>query len=169
MAISADVLRNHLEYTTWANKRLVDTAAALSPEELTRDFQTADHSVLGTLAHVYAADRVWLARVTNATPGPFITDADRSLSVLVHDWPALLERWRQWALSVTTESTAAVISYKDLKGNPYTQPLWQIVLHVVNHGTHHRGQVSGFLRAMGHQPPPLDLMAFHRAQAAARA
>jgi uncharacterized damage-inducible protein DinB len=40
--------------------------------------------------------------------------------------------------------------------------LWKIVLHVVNHGTHHRGQASGFLRAMGHVPPPLDLIAYYR-------
>src|SRR5690349_11124447 len=119
MAISADVLRNHLEYTTWASRRLLDTAAGLSQEELARDFQTADRSVVGTLAHIYAADRVWLARVTNAPPGPFITDADRSLPVLVHDWPALLERWRKWASSLTDEATGAATSYKDLKGNPH--------------------------------------------------
>lgn len=169
MAISADTLRNHLEYTSWASKRLVDAAAGLSPEQLARDFQTADHSIVGTLAHVYAADRVWLARITNASAGPFITDADRNLAVLARDWPALLDRWRQWAAPLTDEAVAATVSYKDLKGNAYTQRVWQIVLHVVNHGTHHRGQVSGFLRAMGHTPPPLDLMAFYRAQAAATA
>ena len=43
---------------------------------------------------------------------------------------------------------------------------WQIVTHVVNHGTHHRGQVSGFLRTMGHTPPPLDLSFYYREQAA---
>ena len=53
-------------------------------------------------------------------------------------------------------------SYKDLKGNPYTTPYWQIILHVVNHGTHHCGQVSGFQRSLGHAPPPLDLMAYYR-------
>src|SRR5690349_21052798 len=88
MAISADILRNHLEYSAWASQRLLDMAAGLSKEELTRDFQTADHSVLGTLVHVYAADRIWLARVTNAPPGAFLTEADYSLSVLVNDWPA---------------------------------------------------------------------------------
>jgi uncharacterized damage-inducible protein DinB len=36
------------------------------------------------------------------------------------------------------------------------------VLHVVNHGTHHRGQVAGFLRTMGHAPPALDLIAYYR-------
>jgi uncharacterized damage-inducible protein DinB len=53
------------------------------------------------------------------------------------------------------------ISFEDMRGNPFTKPVWQIVLHVVNHGTHHRGQVSGFLRAMGHTRPPLDLMEYY--------
>ncbi len=55
-----------------------------------------------------------------------------------------------------------MIEYKDLKGNPYQSPLWQIVLHLVNHGSHHRGQVSGMLRALGKTPPPLDLIAYYR-------
>jgi len=169
MPISADTLRNHLEYTTWASKRLLDAVAGLSPEQLTRDFQTADRSIVGTLAHIYAGDRVWLARVTNATPSSFISDADRDLSVLKCEWPALLDRWRQWAAPFADQDILAPVSYKDLKGNAYSQPVWQIVLHVVNHGTHHRGQVAGFLRAMGQTPPPLDLMAFYRAQAAAAA
>lgn len=63
---------------------------------------------------------------------------------------------------MTDEQALAGVSYKDLSGNPWTTPLWQIVLHVVNHGTHHRGAVSGFLRAMGHPPPALDLMAYYR-------
>jgi len=169
MSISVDLLRNHLDYTAWASKRLVDAAAPLSKDDLTRDFQTADHSILGTLVHVFAADRIWLARVTGAAAGPFVTEADHSLSVLAADWPVLYERWRQWAQSLTEERCEANISYQDTKGNPYTQPLWQIILHVVNHGTHHRGQVSGFLRSLGHTPPPLDLSTYFRSQVAARA
>jgi uncharacterized damage-inducible protein DinB len=49
-----------------------------------------------------------------------------------------------------------------MKGRPWKQPLWQLVLHVVNHGTHHRGQVSGFLRSLGHTPPILDPIYFYR-------
>ena len=71
MATLADVLRNHLNYTAWASSRLVDAASALNPQELTRDFGTADHSVLGTLAHVYAADRVWLGRIEGNPPARF--------------------------------------------------------------------------------------------------
>jgi len=81
---------------------------------------------------------------------------------MVGDWPALYERWKDWAAGLTGEAAAAEVSYRDMRGNPWRQPLGQLVLHAVNHGTHHRGQVSGFLRAMGHTPPKLDLVLYYR-------
>jgi len=72
------------------------------------------------------------------------------------------DRWREWAATLTEERAGSVLDYKDLKGNAWRQPVWQLILHVVNHATHHRGQVSGFLRAMGHTPPPVDLIAYYR-------
>jgi len=166
MSVSADALRMHLAYTAWASRRLVDAVARLSPEELKRDFQTADHSVLGTLVHVFAADRIWLGRVTGSPSGPFVSDADHSLTVLQNDWPALMRRWGQFASELTDHSAKDMVAYRDTQGNSFERPLWQLILHVVNHGTHHRGQVSGFLRTMGHTPPSLDLTAYYREQAA---
>jgi uncharacterized damage-inducible protein DinB len=163
MEFNANALRTHLDYTNWASTRLVEAANALREEELTRDFGTADHSVLGTLVHVYAADRVWLGRIRGNQPARFLDpEKDMRLDVLRSDWPRLLGEWRSWAAGLTDESLSAPLQYKDLKGNPYEAPLCQIVLHVVNHATHHRGQAAGFLRAMGHPPPPLDLMAYYR-------
>jgi uncharacterized damage-inducible protein DinB len=167
MHIAADLLRMQLDYNAWANRRLVDAAAQLSPEELTRDFRTADHSVLDTLVHVFGAERLWLARLKGDTHPGFITDADRDLAVLQNDWPALQERWNLWATDITDDAAGGLISYRDMKGHPWTQPLWKLVLHVVNHGTHHRGQVSGFLRTLGHTPPPLDLVYYYRDREAA--
>jgi uncharacterized damage-inducible protein DinB len=161
MPISADSLRDHIEYSAWASCRLLEATARLSPEELTRDFGTSDRSVLGTLAHVFGADRVWLLRVTGR-PQHGLTDADRELPTIQRDWPAVHDGWREWSSGLTDESLLTVLDYTDLRGNPWKQSLWQIVLHVVNHGTHHRGQVSGFLRSMGHTPPALDLIAYYR-------
>lgn len=84
------------------------------------------------------------------------------LAMLRSDWPALLERWKQWGALLAEDSIHRDISYKSTKGDAFVTPTWQIVLHVVNHGTHHRGQVSGFLRAMGRIPPSLELTAFYR-------
>jgi uncharacterized damage-inducible protein DinB len=160
--ISADTLRLHVAYTTWATSRLLDAAATLTSEELTRDFESSEKSVAGTLAHIYAADRVWMGRLQGVNPKLYVNDEDRDLVVLSHAWPALLKQWKTWAGALTDEFVHNKVDYTNPKGNPDITPQWQIVLHVVNHGTHHRGQVSGFLRAMGKVPPPLDLMAFYR-------
>lgn len=160
--MSPDLLRTHIDYSAWASRRLVDAASRLSPAELSRDFQTADRSILGTLVHLYAADRLWLSRLNGGPHPGFVTDADRHLAVLENDWPALYQRWKDWARGITPESAVASVSYNDMRGNPWSQALWQLILHVVNHGTHHRGQVSGFLRSLGHPPPPLDLVVYYR-------
>jgi uncharacterized damage-inducible protein DinB len=165
MSVSVATVGTHIDYHAWATRRLMDAVEGLSDEELGRDFGTADKSVLDTLVHVYAADRLWLGRILgHPNPGfaGFITPADRSLAVLQKDWPALLEGWKQWAAGLTEERALEPLSYADLKGGARKEPLWQIVFHVVNHGTHHRGQVSGFLRTMGRVPPGLDLIIYYR-------
>lgn len=161
--ITTDLALMHFDFAAWAAARLVGAAAKLSEEELTRDFKHADKSVLGTLVHTFAADRVWLARVRGQVPGRFLDPArDMHLPVLQSDWPAVYAGWTEYLKMQTNESLLQRISYKDLKGNPWETPLWQIVLHVVNHGSHHRGQVSAMLRAMGHAPPDVDLIYYYR-------
>jgi len=162
MPVSVDTLRLQLDYSAWASQRLMDAAAKLSEEELMRDFKTADKTVLDTLVHVYAADRIWLSRVTAEPRATFVDPADRDLTLLQTEWPALQQRWNLWLRDFKDDDALRVIFYKDMKGREYSQPVWQILLHLVNHGTHHRGQVSGFLRAMGQTPPPLDLIAYYR-------
>jgi uncharacterized damage-inducible protein DinB len=158
----ADVIRNQLEYSAWAGARLLAAARRLTPEQLNRDFATADRSVLGTLVHIFGADRVWLARMQELPNPVYTTERDHSLEVLETEWPVLHQQWRRWAASLTDDSVARELAYSDMKGRPWKQPLWQLLLHVVNHATHHRGQISGFLRAMGHTPPPLDMTAYYR-------
>jgi uncharacterized damage-inducible protein DinB len=102
---------------------------------------------------------VWLVRIRGGVqewPG------NPALDELASRWSAVFRDWQGWAAGLSDSAVTERISYRDLKGNPWITPVWQIVLHVVNHGTHHRGQVSGFLRSMGKTPPPLDLIAFYR-------
>jgi len=163
MLISAEVLRTHLDYSAWASKRLVDALEPLSSGELWRDFGTADKSVVGTLVHTFAADRIWMARVEGNVPARFTDPAqDMHVHVLRDEWPKVYDLWKQWAANLTGEGAHQLLTYQNLKGDSFQTPIWQVVLHVVNHGTHHRGQVAGFLRSMGHTPPVLDLIAYYR-------
>ena len=162
MLISVEVLQSHIDYTAWASQRLVEAATHLNAEELTHNFGTADKSVLGTLVHTFAADRIWMGRIDGQIPARFLeVEKDMHMHVLRDDWPLLHNRWKAWAASLTDKAAHAVLAYKNMKGDSFESPLWQIVLHVVNHGTHHRGQAAGFIRSMGHTPPPLDLIAYY--------
>jgi len=162
MSLFAESLRTEIDYSAWAAQRLVRAAAELTPEQLTHDFKTADHSVLETLVHTFASERLWLSRLSGSPHPGFVTDADRHLSVLQKDWPTLNDRWREWGAGLTEESLSAPLVWTDLKGRQWSQPVWKLLLHVVNHSTHHRGQVVGFLRSFGHTPPATDLTVFYR-------
>ncbi len=165
MPVSTGILTQHIDYSAWATQHLLRAAAQLSGEELNRDFGTADKSVLGTLVHIFGADRVWLRRVLRQETGGFPTVEERSLPFLEAAWPNVHSEWKQWAGRLSPEALERPVAYRDIKGREHESLPWEIVLHLVNHGTHHRGQVSGFLRAMGKTPAPLDLIAFYRGRA----
>src|SRR5690348_7979712 len=136
MAVSAEVLRQHLDYTAWATGRMMRAVEQIPAEHLNHDFQTSDRTVLGTLVHVFGADRVWLRRILGEPVTAFLTDEDRHLSTLQREWPVVLNRWKEWAHTLDDEKARAKVSFTDMKGNPFSSASWEIVLHVVNHGTH---------------------------------
>jgi uncharacterized damage-inducible protein DinB len=55
-----------------------------------------------------------------------------------------------------------VITYRAMNGSPYANPLGELLRHVVNHGTYHRGQVATLLRQLGVKPPQTDLILYYR-------
>ena len=163
MVISAEVLRNHICYTQWATRRLLKCASDLSADELMRDFGTADGSVIGTLNHIFRSVRGWLKRLKGERVGPIHGSPENlNLEGLTSQWPPLHDQWSDWSEALDDSLSDQLFTFVDAKGQQSTQPTWQVVFHVVNHATHHRGQVSGFLRALGKTPPPLDFIAFVR-------
>jgi uncharacterized damage-inducible protein DinB len=115
------------------------------------------------MAHLYASEKNWLARMQEGTASiQHRTTEDNQLEILLPNWTEVQESWKAWASQLPSAAPDQVMEYFDLKGRKWAQPLWQILLHVVNHSTHHRGQISGFLRALGKTPPPLDFIVFVR-------
>jgi uncharacterized damage-inducible protein DinB len=162
MHVTPDTLRLHIDYTIWASRKLLEAADGLTPDELTRDFGTADKSVLGTLLHVYGGDWVWIERMEGRSPVNRPYDQTAGMETLQTEWPRVWERWIACAGALKSQTAESEISYLTFKGDPYTTPVWQVILHVVNHGTHHRGQAAGFLRSLGKTPPVLDLTYYYR-------
>jgi uncharacterized damage-inducible protein DinB len=163
--MTAEEARQHLRYSTWASRRLLDAAQKLDSEQLHRDLGVPNKSVHGTLAHILMADRVWLARVS----GRVLANPMEQTEAIEAEWPRVLEQWETRANTLTDNDLTQVIAYKNLKGSPFETPLAQIVMHVVNHATMHRGQVMAMFRQLGVAPPETDLIVFYREQRSARA
>lgn len=148
-------LRLHISYSGWASRKLLDAALALSEEDQRREVGVSHKSLIGTLEHIFLADRIWFAR----TVDPNVLEGDQALAVA---WPRLQTRWEEWAAALTPEDLLRVVDYTDMRGNLHSTPVWQILLHVVNHATLHRGQVMSLLRQLGVAPPATDLIFYYR-------
>jgi len=162
MSLTTELIQDHLRYTEWADARLLTAAGELTQEQLQHDFGTADHSIIGTLAHVFGADRIWLGRLRQPQTVTLLEPHEVDLRYLTAAWPNVIHDWEALAGVWTADDLSVRVEYKTLNGTPYSTPRWQVILHLVNHATHHRGQVAGFLRALGVKPPGLDLVAFYR-------
>ena len=111
--------------------------------------------------HVHRAERIWIKRLQNEK-ADFKVEGDDTLAALQKNWPEMRYGWTEWIRVISDDALNGDIQYSDLKGNAWTQPFSTIIMHVTNHSSHHRGQAVGFIRAMGHQPPNVDLITFSR-------
>jgi uncharacterized damage-inducible protein DinB len=149
-----------LEYHHWATNLTVTAAKALTLEQFTRDLGSSFPSVRDTLVHVFSADRAWLGRLEGQSPPRANASDYADLASLLEVWEPVLQRWP--VLVASLGNPEQVIEYKSFAGDPFTNPLGQIVRHVVNHGTYHRGQVATMLRQLGAQAVSSDLISFYR-------
>src|SRR5688572_24470308 len=114
--VDKSVLDGHLAYTAWATNHLLKAVAAIPAEQLAHNFKTADRSIIGTLAHIFAADRLWLDRVHGRRRSTFIEECDRDLVVLQGEWPALFAEWRRWVAAYPDARLGEPIAYVDMAG-----------------------------------------------------
>jgi uncharacterized damage-inducible protein DinB len=155
--MTADEARTHLRYTRWASRKVFDAARQLSAEDLTRSTGISHTSILGTLSHIHFADRIWYSRLIDPAE-PVLENAD--LPTLETRWPQIQGKWEAWAAPAADADLQRAIRYSTPDGKLYSTTASQVVLHVVNHATLHRGQIVGMIRQLGIRPPATDFM-FH--------
>ena len=161
--MKSNLMIAHLRYNQWATARLLEAAKPLTNEEFKRDLRSSHGSVHGTLVHIYQADQIWFARLMGHETGLLSAyQPPDDLEAFQQDWLGIHELYLEWSDDLTPDGWTQEIGYRNTKGEPFRTPAWQIVLHVVNHATYHRGQVAGMLRQLGHAPPGTDLITYYR-------
>lgn len=127
------------DYDRWANLRLVETAAALDRQDI--------------LVHILQAQIIWLCRI-EGTPEWEASFDDYSLHL-----DRSIGRWKRLLLGA---ELGRVISYRNSRGEQYDNSITEIVRHVINHGTYHRGHLRGIAGEKGIDFPDTDYILFLR-------
>ena len=152
------------DYSQWANGRLVEAAAKLTPEQFAAPYPATYGSLRGMLVHILVSYSVWLGRCRDGRmPSSFPEHAE------FPDAAAFAERFlaKQTELHAYLETLSEAdlqrkVSYVTSKGAAYENTLWHIMAHVFNHATQHRSEAAEVLTAYGCSPGDLDLIWYLR-------
>jgi uncharacterized damage-inducible protein DinB len=150
-------------HNDWANGQALDAAARLSPEAYDEKVGPGWGSVGATLAHVADADRVWLRR-WQGERGTVNPDdpAYAELPSLRAAWTATMAKRQDFLDNLTEASLRAPIAYRNTKGDAFSQPLWELLYHVLLHSADHRGHLAVMLTEHGQPTPPMDFVFWAR-------
>jgi uncharacterized damage-inducible protein DinB len=164
--MNIDDIRLLYDFNSWANRRTIEACAPLAPEQFTRDLASSFRSVRDTLAHIYGAQWIWLERWHGRTPATLPSAADfPDLETVRRRFVEIDRNLVDFAASLNADDLLRVVQYKTVAGTSHAQPLWQMLQHLANHSTYHRGQVTTLLRQLGAKATSTDLLAFYRERA----
>ena len=156
-------IRNLYEYDRWANARLLGVVTRLRSELFTKNLGSSHASIRDTLSHILGAEWIWLERWKGNSPKALLDPKEfPTVDALRARWRRLEKDQADFLRGLSDERLQAALRYTTTEGTPFAQPLWQLMTHVVNHSTYHRGQVITMLRQVGAEPVSTDLVLFFR-------
>jgi uncharacterized damage-inducible protein DinB len=161
--ISPETLGELFNYNYWARDRQLEACSKLSEQDFLRSMGNSFTSVQNTLGHLLGAEWIWHERLRGHSP--------RSLPAWLEDVrtvEAIRQRWRQVEIDMrdylgglTADWLVQSLTYVNLAGQTWTYEIWQVLLHLVNHQTYHRGQVTTMLRQLGATSPAIDFLVYY--------
>jgi uncharacterized damage-inducible protein DinB len=164
--IPLPTVRELFEYNYWARDRQLQACEGLTEEQLLRPMGNSFPSLRNTLAHLLGAEWVWHERWRGRSPTAqdardFAPEAFPTLAAIRGRWREVERGVRDYLAGLTEDALSRPLTYRNLEGETWTYPLWQTLIHVVNHQTYHRGQVTTLLVQLGAQPVPIDYLVAH--------
>ena len=152
------------DYSIWANHKLLQAAQRLGPGQFTAAHRTTYGSLRGILVHILASYLVWHSRCQDGhLPVALPTQAEfPDLSTFTARLEQEEASLRAYIAALSDADLQRSVSYATAKGQPYTNTLWQIMVHVVNHATQHRSEAAELLTEYGCSPGDLDVIWYLR-------
>ena len=153
-------------YGAWADQRILDATAGLTPEQFLAQTDPNGKSVRDILVHMLGAAWIWRMRLQHgAAPTRLLDPADfPTFGALAERWREEQAGWNAYVRGLVDDEVNRPVLYRNTKGDLFEAVMWQILLHVVNHSTQHRAEVAQILTGYGCSPGDLDMIVFVREQ-----
>lgn len=150
-------------YNSWANRRMLAAVSKLSDENVMKDMRSSFPSVRDTFQHILAGEWLWFSRLKGISPTQFPASWDASTSQeLRNHWEELDAEFQSFVASLNDERLNAEVEYLSMDGKPFHNLAHELLRHLVNHSTYHRGQITTLIRQLGGEPAGSDLLYFYR-------
>ena len=166
-AVDRAHLARLVAYHHWAEDQLLAGVSELSSAELDAQWGGSFGTGRGLLQHVLGAERLWVDRWNRKPPAgipnfpPTYTGAD-----FRDEWQRIKADQQRFLETATGVALAQPLTYTNLRGQVKTYLMADILMHLVNHGTYHRGQISQLLRDRGRPSPSTDMIIWFEVEGA---
>lgn len=151
------------EYTEWATRRLLSACGTLTPEQVDRDVGGSHPTIRRTLYHVHISEEFWVRCLrANAIPrladiGAAVDPPPTSIDEMERVWTTIWRDLHDHIAGASEDDLAGPIVGPDCRIHQ-----WKLIMHLVNHASLHRGQVTSMIRMVGATPPNTDIFTFAR-------
>jgi uncharacterized damage-inducible protein DinB len=151
------------DYNLWANNRLFEAAAQLPTDQYLQDVKASHGGIHGTLTHMVGAQKLWLSRWQGTPEASLLRGTDiPSLLDLISLWEQVSSETAHFLASLNDEKLQQMMTITTTTGKQFHHTFQQMMQHLVNHSSVHRGQVSAMMRQFGVRPPQTDLITYYR-------
>jgi uncharacterized damage-inducible protein DinB len=156
-----EYLKDAYDYTYWANRRYLAVADALTDQQLHTKHRHSWGDVYSVLLHMLSSETVWLRRWQGDSPKGHLDPNDYpTLNAVKEKWLQVEREMRAFIERQTERSLQSKITYSSFTGQAFHLPLWQMLMHVPNHETHHRGELAAMFALLNVSHPEEEVIQY---------
>ena len=145
-----EILQQYAAYNLWANQKLLDVIVKLDENVQQQIVASSFPNLYATVLHIWDAESIWWQRMK--LHEKIMAPSENFNPTMQEAVNGLLQQnklWEEWVNNATIPALEHVFAYQNTKKEQFKQPVYQMIHHVFNHGTYHRGQLVTMLRALG--------------------
>jgi uncharacterized damage-inducible protein DinB len=159
--VERDLILEQYAYHHWASDRTLGAAGSLTVAQLDAEWGGSFGTGRALLRHVVGVEHLWCERWNGRSPKALPEfPATHGGREYLAEWRKFKADQAEYLSALTRDMLQGQLTYVNIKGDRFTYPLSGILLHVVNHGTYHRGQLTHLLRDRGLAAPSTDYLVF---------